>query len=132
MKPMTDPYREWDVAYLLGSLSPAEQKEYERHLGTCAACKSEVAALDGLTSIMSALPRAQAAELLPRGTPSPEAKGPRTRARVWIAVVLVAIAAVLAVSVRRVFGQAGSDDRVHEVSTMDELEMSRTGRAGEP
>lgn len=117
MNSKTDPYREWDVAYLLGSLSTAERTEYERHLETCAACKGEVGGLADLPSVLSALSRDQAAELLTAGTPSPAvrilrlrkaARSSRRTARAWIAVVLIAIAVVLAISVRRVFGQSGS------------------------
>lgn len=110
MNRMTDPYREWDVAYLLGSLSVAEREEYERHLDRCAACRGEVTALSGLPGVMSALPRAQAADLLSPGTSSPAARilrlrnaarGSRRTAYVWIVVALiaVAIAVVLAISV---------------------------------
>jgi hypothetical protein len=60
----TDPYREWDVAYVLSSLSPAEREEYEEHLSTCDSCTAAVAALDGIPGILSAVPREQAVELL--------------------------------------------------------------------
>jgi RNA polymerase sigma-70 factor (ECF subfamily) len=60
----TDPYREWDVAYVLGSLSAAEREEYEEHLSTCDSCTAAVAELDGVPSLLSAVPREQAVELL--------------------------------------------------------------------
>jgi hypothetical protein len=60
----TDPYREWDVAYVLGSLSPAEREEYEEHLSTCDSCTAAVAAFDGIPGILSSVPREQAIELL--------------------------------------------------------------------
>lgn len=44
-------YAEWDAAYVLGALSPAERAAYERHLTQCTACQSavaEVAPLPGL------------------------------------------------------------------------------------
>lgn len=64
MNSPTDPYREWDVAYVLGSLSPAEREEYEEHLSTCDSCTAAVTALDGIPGILSAVPREQAVELL--------------------------------------------------------------------
>ena len=27
-----DPYREWDAAYVLGALAPAERRDFEAHL----------------------------------------------------------------------------------------------------
>lgn len=64
MNSPTDPYREWDVAYVLDSLSPAEREEYEKHLNTCDSCTAAVAALDSVPGILSALPREKAIELL--------------------------------------------------------------------
>jgi anti-sigma factor RsiW len=32
MNDSVDKYREWDAAYVLGSLSTDERREYERHL----------------------------------------------------------------------------------------------------
>jgi anti-sigma factor RsiW len=60
----TDAYRDWDVAYVLGSLSPPERKAYERHLGGCASCAREVASLAGLPGILLAVSREQATEML--------------------------------------------------------------------
>ena len=37
-----DPYAMWDAAYVLGSLSSAERREYEAHLVTCRQCRSLV------------------------------------------------------------------------------------------
>ncbi|MBP2324684.1 RNA polymerase sigma-70 factor (ECF subfamily) [Kibdelosporangium banguiense] len=60
----TDPYREWDVAYVLGSLSPAEREEYEQHLSTCDECSAAVASFESMPAVLSAVPKEQAAELL--------------------------------------------------------------------
>jgi anti-sigma factor RsiW len=32
---MTDPYSTWDAAYVLGSLSSSDRREYENHLSVC-------------------------------------------------------------------------------------------------
>ncbi|MFI7068017.1 anti-sigma factor family protein [Kribbella sp. NPDC050124] len=53
---MSDPYREWDAAYLLGALSVQERDEYEEHLRTCDECSAEVASLSDVPEAMSALP----------------------------------------------------------------------------
>ena len=36
--PGEDPFREWDAAYVLGSLEPADRRAFEDHLRTCDSC----------------------------------------------------------------------------------------------
>jgi RNA polymerase sigma-70 factor (ECF subfamily) len=102
----TDPYREWDVAYVLGSLSPAEREEYEDHLSTCDSCTAAVAALDGIPGILSVVPREQAVELLDEDDKTPAdlmpslaraARASRRRSRIRIGAALVGAAAAGAV-----------------------------------
>lgn len=50
---MTDDYRDWDAAYLLGSLSPAGRREYEAHLEECPDCSASVAELAVLPGLLS-------------------------------------------------------------------------------
>lgn len=52
---MSDRYREWDAAYLLGALSAQERREYEEHLGTCPECSAEVASLAGVPGTLKVL-----------------------------------------------------------------------------
>jgi anti-sigma factor RsiW len=51
--PSSDPYREWDAAYLLGALSPAERREFEEHLAGCADCRAEVAEIAGIPGLLA-------------------------------------------------------------------------------
>ena len=39
-RPGPDPYAEWDAAYVLGALSPAERLEFEGHLSGCGRCRA--------------------------------------------------------------------------------------------
>jgi hypothetical protein len=51
-----DKFAQWDAAYVLGALSPAERREYEEHLASCPACQSavsELAAIPGLLAQVS-------------------------------------------------------------------------------
>ncbi|MFF0338310.1 anti-sigma factor family protein [Kribbella sp. NPDC004875] len=57
---MSDPYREWDAAYLLGALSTKDRREYEEHLHTCAECAAEVGSLAGVPGMLAALPAERA------------------------------------------------------------------------
>src|SRR3981189_1348475 len=44
-------YATWDAAYVLGSLSSAERREYEAHLETCDRCRSAVAEIRGIPAL---------------------------------------------------------------------------------
>jgi hypothetical protein len=51
-----DKFAQWDAAYVLGALSPAERREFEEHLASCPSCQaavSDLAALPGLLAQLS-------------------------------------------------------------------------------
>jgi Putative zinc-finger len=50
-----DRYVTWDAAYVLGSLSSAERREYEAHLETCQRCRSAVAEISGIPALLAML-----------------------------------------------------------------------------
>ncbi len=58
-----DPFREWDSAYVLGSLSTEERRTYERHLSNCAACTNAVSDLAGIPGFLGKIDLATALEL---------------------------------------------------------------------
>ncbi len=58
-----DIYRDWDAAYVLGSLVPQERREFELHLAGCAECSAAVAELAGLPGILVGLPAYEALSL---------------------------------------------------------------------
>src|ERR1700733_6275385 len=64
MSTAADPYREWDAAYVLGSLSPSERREYELHLADCPDCAAAIADLAGISGILSVVPVTRATALL--------------------------------------------------------------------
>jgi hypothetical protein len=57
---VSDSYRDWDAAYLLGALSAKERRAYEEHLHTCAECSAQVASLAGVPGALAALPAERA------------------------------------------------------------------------
>lgn len=57
---MSDSYREWDAAYVLGALSAEERLEFEKHAEGCDQCRASVAELAGIPGILAKLPVAQA------------------------------------------------------------------------
>jgi hypothetical protein len=48
-----DRYVTWDAAYVLGSLTSNERREYEAHLESCARCRSAVAEISGVPSLLA-------------------------------------------------------------------------------
>lgn len=58
-----DRYADWDAAYVLGSLSGAERREYEEHLAQCPACRRAVAELAGMPGLLARVPAQEALSL---------------------------------------------------------------------
>jgi len=50
-----DRYVTWDAAYVLGSLTSNERREYEAHLETCERCRSAVADISGIPALLAML-----------------------------------------------------------------------------
>ena len=48
-------YSMWDAAYVLGSLSCAERREFEEHMSTCQLCRQAVAEISGMPALLSRL-----------------------------------------------------------------------------
>ena len=52
-----DEYEMWDAAYVLGSLSRAEWREFELQMADCASCRSAIGELSGIPALLSQLDR---------------------------------------------------------------------------
>lgn len=106
-----DPYELWDAAYVLGSLSSSERREYEAHLNGCRPCRAAVAELSGMPALLAMIGPDDVAAIDEGGLEPPPiraellddvlAKVHRRRRRTrWITwTVSAAAAAVLAVGV---------------------------------
>jgi len=110
-------YAMWDAAYVLGSLSASDRREFEAHMAGCPACREAVADLSGVPALLSQLDHAQVAAMdepgrragsLPETPPmSPEllpsllatVRWRRRRTRVVTWVASSAAAAVLGIGV---------------------------------
>lgn len=108
--PPEDRYAMWDAAYVLGSLSAAQRREFETHMAHCPACREAVADLSGVPALLSQLDREEVAaidesgpapemseELLPSLLATVRWRRRRTRVVTWVASA--AAAAVLAIGV---------------------------------
>jgi anti-sigma factor RsiW len=62
-----DEYAMWDAAYVLGSLSSAERREFEAHLPECPLCRSGIGELHGIPALLSRLERDEVAVIVGRG-----------------------------------------------------------------
>lgn len=103
-----DRYATWDAAYVLGSLSDEERREYEAHLGTCPRCTAAVAELSDIPALLSTVQPAEFGRVDPAQAEPPEGvlnglldkvRARRRRAR-WLASAAVGLAAaVLAVGI---------------------------------
>ncbi|WP_373421202.1 anti-sigma factor family protein [Mycobacterium shigaense] len=107
-------YAMWDAAYVLGSLSASDRREFETHLASCKACRQAVAELSGVPALLSQLDREEVAAIDRSGTTAPglpepstdllpsllaKARWRRRRTRVVTWAGSAAAAAVLAVGV---------------------------------
>lgn len=95
------PYEMWDGAYVLGSLSPAERREFEAHLDGCRHCSRAVRDLAGLPGLLGRIgpevfeesePEPVPETLLPRLS---RAVRRRQQRRTWITAGIAAAAAVV-------------------------------------
>jgi anti-sigma factor RsiW len=111
-----DPYAMWDAAYVLGSLSAAQRREFEEHMSACPGCRDAVADVSGMPALLSRLNRGDVAamdhadpmpaqrELSPDVLPSLLAtvrwRRRRTRAAGWLAAAAVVLGIAVFVGVR--------------------------------
>jgi hypothetical protein len=75
MNPDHARFAEWDSAYVLGALSPAERREYEEHLESCDLCRRSVAELTPIPGLLARLAPERAAAVLDE--PAVAAQAPR-------------------------------------------------------
>jgi hypothetical protein len=98
------PLAHYDAAYVLGSLSPTDRLEFERHLPGCARCRRSVTELAGLPGLLGRVPREQIEAPLPF-EPLPETVLPalvaavrREQRRKAVLVTLAAAAAIAVIA----------------------------------
>lgn len=132
------PYTKWDAAYVLGSLSAAERREFETHLADCLECRAAVAELSGVPALLSRLDHAALAaiddadpdtatpdmspELLPTVLEKVRSRRRRNRVTTWVASA--AAAAVLGIGV--LVGIAGHSTPVPPAASAS-LPMAQVG-----
>ncbi|WBQ04732.1 anti-sigma factor family protein [Kribbella sp. CA-293567] len=113
---MSDPYRQWDAAYLLGALSASDRRAYEEHLRTCPECSAEVASLAGVPGTLAVLPDDRALATITAPPPNllpglvRSVQRDQRRKRYRLAAVVAATAATAAVAGVVLQGTLGKDE----------------------
>jgi hypothetical protein len=135
-----DRYAEWDAAYLLGALSPADRREYEEHLTECDSCSAAVVEIAAVPGFLARVPSDQVMALLsdsvstdapPESSPNllpallSTARSQRRRSRAWttgIVLAAAAVAAVLALIIpNTLIATQSGDARVAASATMTQV-----------
>ncbi|GAB3284049.1 zf-HC2 domain-containing protein [Microbacterium lacusdiani] len=100
-----DALAEWDAAYVLGALTPADRRRFEAHLEECARCRAAVGELVPIPGLLAragapdAAPPAPPADLLDRMRERERRRVRGVRARIagWAAAAAVALALAIGV-----------------------------------
>jgi anti-sigma factor RsiW len=133
-------YAMWDAAYVLGSLSAVDRREFEAHMANCPACREAVVELSGVPALLSQLDRDEVAaidesgpaqadtpemspELLPSLLATVRWRRRRTRVTTWVASS--AAAAVLGIGV--LVGVEGHFSTPPQPVTASAQDMSQVG-----
>jgi hypothetical protein len=66
-----------DAAYMLGSLSSADRREFETHLSSCASCRESVSELSGMPTLLAQLDRDDGAAINDGRSGSPPPLNPQ-------------------------------------------------------
>jgi anti-sigma factor RsiW len=133
-------YAMWDAAYVLGSLSATERREFEAHLADCPPCREAVAQLSGLPALLSWLDRNEVAainefdhtsggpEISPELLPSLRATVRWRRRRTQLVTWTAAAAAAVVLAITVLVGVAGrSPTSAPPQATASALPMAQVG-----
>jgi Putative zinc-finger len=144
MNPDHARFAEWDAAYVLGALSPAERREYEEHMETCDRCRRSVAELASMPGLLARLSPERAMALLdepatavPSGTAVPrpdllesvrrEHRRRRARStRAWAAAAVAAVVVVLTAVVMPLTFTPSADVEAVELHTVADVPLTAT------
>jgi hypothetical protein len=133
-----DTYATWDAAYVLGSLSGNERREFEAHLATCPRCSAAVAELSGIPALLAQLTAEEVEALDDPATEAPpmrpevldtllqKVEWRRRRTRRLSVITLATAAAVLAIALvvgilPGIIGKGGDDQPMASEVTMSKV-----------
>jgi anti-sigma factor RsiW len=142
-------YAMWDAAYVLGSLSAGDRREFEMHMAHCPACRQAVVEISGIPAMLSQVDGnyiaalngpghasevpAKSSELLPSLLATVRWRRRRTRLITWTVATAVAVLLTIAVVLRIQGRFPTSPPPQTPVSTLPMAQVGTTGRAmGQP
>ncbi|OBJ81331.1 hypothetical protein A9W97_25955 [Mycobacterium gordonae] len=133
-------YVMWDGAYVLGSLSATERREFEAHTAACASCREAVGELSGIAALLSRLNRNELAAIMesaqmsavpkasPQLLPSLLATIRRRRRRNRLVMWTASVAAAAVLAICEIAGAPGwSPTSPHSQATASALPMAQVG-----
>jgi hypothetical protein len=141
MNPDHARFAEWDSAYVLGALSPAERREYEEHLESCDLCRRSVAELTPIPGLLARLAPERAAAVLDEPAVAAQALRPELleavrregrrrrirRTRLRLAMAAAAVVVVLtAVLVPLAFLRPAADTQTVAFEAVTDVPVSAT------
>jgi Putative zinc-finger len=141
MNPDHARFAEWDSAYVLGALSPAERREYEEHLESCDLCRRSVAELTPIPGLLARLAPERAAAVLDEPAVAAQALRPELleavrregrrrrirRTRLRLAMAAAAVVVVLtAVLVPLAFLRPAADAQTVAFEAVTDVPVSAT------
>jgi Putative zinc-finger len=133
-----DRYVTWDAAYVFGSLSSNDRREYEAHLETCERCRAAVAELSDIPALLAQLgpedvqgldgeqPEGPPPEVLTSLLDKVQARRRRSRWMVTGAIAAAAAAVVIALVIAVVPGLGSQSEPPQAGGTT--LEMSKVSQ----
>lgn len=142
-------FADWDAAYILGALSPADRALFEAHLAECARCREAIGEIAPTLGLLSRVDAARAEALLGAGTPAeatasvaqPIVDGPdaghrgrvislaaarRRRRRLWGAIALAAAVVIAVVAIPVVSSLARPPAQVVALEPVADLPLAVT------
>ena len=142
-------YAMWDAAYVLGSLSAGDRREFEMHMADCPACRQAAVEISGIPAMLSqvdgnyiaaltgsghaSVVPAKSSELLPSLLATVRWRRRRTRLITWTVATAVAVALTIAVVVGIQGRFPTSPPPQTTVSALPMAQVGTTGRAmGQP
>jgi hypothetical protein len=126
----TDPFAEYDAAYVMGALTPDERRAFEEHLADCTQCQQSVAELSALPALLDKVPLERVLQpgteleappdlLLPRLISA--ARSQRRRRSIQMVVSGAVAASVVAVAIAFGVSQTGSTPPVGVTVAMSKV-----------
>ncbi|QKJ19071.1 zf-HC2 domain-containing protein [Microbacterium hominis] len=131
---------EWDAAYVLGALSPADRRVYEEHLERCGVCRAAIAEIAATTGLLTRIDPARARSMIdaPEDAGGPDEsrraeiielgvlQARRRRRLTWTGLASAAAAVIVAVVLAATLAIAPTTQRIEVIALEPTRELPLT------